>query len=342
MTPFEAFCRAEAPRRGITPDVAVWVCNSEGGLTEAARVGRFATGWSWWALQLHYGGAGYEQFGTTAGMGNSFTKLTGWAPGDPRAWRDALRYGLDQARAGGWGPWYGAKKIGVTGFYGIDRSVPWSGTPASEWDYQTGSVAVGDVTPILQQVIALGKAEQGKPYTGPVVGQPDSTRYGNPGYDCSSFVSEMYKRATGGAIALTPFTDAAYGQCDWQQQPQPGDIVFYHYPDSSQPGVTWPHMGIWLATDQVLDCRFPEGVGIRAHVTPVQAGNRYRQTMRPKGLAAVAPPATPPAADERDALIAQLRKELDEERTKLGVITVDYAAQLENILKAIRELRPAS
>lgn len=138
---YEAFIRAEAARRGISPDVAVWVANSEGGVTEPARRGTFATGSSWWAYQLHYGGAGYEHLGNVAGMGNDFTRVTGWQPGDPSAWRDAARWALDLARAGGWGPWDGAKAIGVTGFYGIDRAADWSGTPDDEWDYkQRGKV----------------------------------------------------------------------------------------------------------------------------------------------------------------------------------------------------------
>lgn len=136
MTEYEAFCRAESLRRGIDPDTAVIVANSEGSLTEPARRGTFATGSSWWAFQLHYGGRGYEYLGTTAGMGNSFTELTGWRPGDPAAWRDAMRYALDAVTRGGWGPWYGAKARGITGFYGVDRTRNWLGTPVDEWDYR--------------------------------------------------------------------------------------------------------------------------------------------------------------------------------------------------------------
>ena len=136
MTEYEAFLRAEAQRRGIDPDKAVTVANAEGSLTEPARRGTFDTGSSWWAFQLHYGGKGYEKYGTTAGMGNSFTALTGWAPGDPAAWRDAMRYALDAVKAGGWGPWYGAAARGITGFDGVNRTAVWNGTPADEWDYK--------------------------------------------------------------------------------------------------------------------------------------------------------------------------------------------------------------
>lgn len=147
---YEAFYRQEARRRGIDEQIAVIVANSEGSLTEPARLGDFSgppwySGKSWWALQLHYGGRGplawqdYSSFGHTAGMGNSFTAITGWAPGDPGAWRDSIRYGLDHARRYGWGAWYGAAAHGILGFRGIDQSMPWNGTPIGEWDYRRGT-----------------------------------------------------------------------------------------------------------------------------------------------------------------------------------------------------------
>ena len=136
MTEYETFLRDEAKRRGIDPDKAVIVANAEGSLTEPARRGTFSTGSSWWAYQLHYGGAGYEKYGNVAGMGNSFSALTGWAPGDPLAWKDAMRYALDTVKRGGWGPWYGAAARGITGFDGVDRAHPWNGTPVDEWDYR--------------------------------------------------------------------------------------------------------------------------------------------------------------------------------------------------------------
>lgn len=139
-TDYRGFLYREAPRRGIAPRIAEIVINHEGGLTEPARLGDFSgppwySGKSWWALQLHYGGLSYSHWGRTAGMGNSFTALTGWAPGDPRAWRDAMRYGLDGARRNGWAAWYGAAAEGIYGFDGIDQSIPWGGTPEEEWDY---------------------------------------------------------------------------------------------------------------------------------------------------------------------------------------------------------------
>ena len=349
VTEYEAFLRAEAERRGIDPGVAVVVANSEGGLTEPARRGTFPTGSSWWAFQLHYGGKGYEHFGTTAGMGNSFTAATGWQPGDPKAWRDAMRYALDRAKSGGWGPWYGAAARGITGFYGINTTRQWAGTPADEWDFRSMGGPAPPPTPapvppasnldaVLARVVELGKAETGKRYAGPVIGEPDSYRWGDPGWDCSSFGSAMYSRATNGAIKLTPFTDAAHDQCEWLATPKPGALVFYFYRDPSQPGVKIPHMGIWLSPTEVLDARYPDGVGIHPHVTPVDDGRgRYRRTMLPKGLAnvVVATPPTPPADPT-----AALRERISGLETALAHVcdvVVPKAAELQREAASIRE-----
>src|SRR5262252_7174445 len=136
----EAFIRDEAALRGIDPQVACDVATSEGGTAAPGLVGQFPTGTSFWQYQLHFGGPDYPQFGepgqSVAGMGNDFAALTGWAPGDPDAWRDACRYALNRAKEDGWGAWYGAAAIGITGYDGIDQSVPWD--PNSQtWDYET-------------------------------------------------------------------------------------------------------------------------------------------------------------------------------------------------------------
>lgn len=131
----EGFIGRAAEQRGIDPAVALRVARSEGGVDEYCVVGMFPTGWSFWAYQLHYGGAGYEQYGTVAGMGIGFTKLTHWQPGSPEAWRDATRYALNRAKASGWGAWYGAAHVGIAQWEGIDTSHPWDAN-AETWDYE--------------------------------------------------------------------------------------------------------------------------------------------------------------------------------------------------------------
>lgn len=131
----ESFIRDAASKRGIDPGIAIRVARSEGGVDEYCAVGRFETGWSFWPFQLHYGGDEYPQFGTVAGMGNGFTKLTAWAPGVDAAWRDSTRYALNRAKAGGWSPWYGAAAVGVSQWEGINRAAPWDAN-AERWDYE--------------------------------------------------------------------------------------------------------------------------------------------------------------------------------------------------------------
>jgi len=115
------YIRQAASKRGIDPEIAIRVAQSEGGLVPN-RTGVFKTGQSFWPFQLHYGGPGYEKFGNVAGMGNSFTAQTGYQPGDPSAWRAATDYALDAAQKQGWGAWYGARNVGITGRQGIGNA----------------------------------------------------------------------------------------------------------------------------------------------------------------------------------------------------------------------------
>lgn len=155
----EGYIRTAASRRGIDPDTAVRVAQSEGGLVPN-RTGSFATGKSFWPFQLHYGGKGYEQFGTVAGMGNTFTAQTGYQPGDPSAWRAATDYALDRAKEQGWGPWYGARNVGVTGYQGINRgaaSAAPGGNPAAA---PSGRGMVGeDAPPWVSDLVDRGPRE---------------------------------------------------------------------------------------------------------------------------------------------------------------------------------------
>jgi hypothetical protein len=167
----------------------------------------------------------------------------------------------------------------------------------------------GDVSLILARVIELGKTQIGKPYSGPIVGQPDSYRRGDPGFDCSSFVEWCYEQAAGQEVFSWAYTDTEMNESEWLKAPIPGCVVGYHYPDSSQPNTYWPHIGLWISPTEVLDCRFPEGVGIHPHVTPVSSGNRFRRTVLPlkiKGLVLPAPEQPPAQVDP----VQQLREQI--------------------------------
>lgn len=114
----EAYIRQSAKQRGINPDTAVAVAKSEGGLRDPFRRGegpaphsqRFGgTENSFGPFQLYISG-------NNAGLGDR-ALATGI---DPRKdWKAGIDFALDTAKNEGWGAWYGAKKIGVTGRMGI-------------------------------------------------------------------------------------------------------------------------------------------------------------------------------------------------------------------------------
>jgi len=115
------YIAAAAAQRGIDPGTALAVAFHEGSAAGQPNTrATFPTGSSWWPFQLHYGGPGYEQYGTVAGLGNDFTAKTGWQPGDPRAWQAATDFALDTAVQRGWYPtFYGSVPAGVTARQGL-------------------------------------------------------------------------------------------------------------------------------------------------------------------------------------------------------------------------------
>lgn len=111
----EAYIRQAAAARGIDPDVAIAVAKSEGGLKDPFRqsdvVKNGVREQSYGPFQLYMAG----------GLGNKALE----AGIDPRKnWQGGIDFALDQAAKDGWGPWYGAKKIGVTGMHGIGQRPP--------------------------------------------------------------------------------------------------------------------------------------------------------------------------------------------------------------------------
>ena len=108
---------------GIDPDIALKVARSEGlgaGIWQSNYVKGGFREPSFGPFQLLKGGKG-TGFGT--GLGNRFMAQTGLDPADPANWQQSTAFALDQAKANGWGAWFGAQKQGITGFAGIDRNV---------------------------------------------------------------------------------------------------------------------------------------------------------------------------------------------------------------------------
>jgi hypothetical protein len=108
----EAFIRAEAAKRGISPDVAMAVARSEGFNDYVGDKGT-----SFGAYQLHY--KNNIPGLSLGGLGDEFTKKTGKHASDPSTEREQIQFALDEAAKGGWGPWHGWKG---SQWAGIDKS----------------------------------------------------------------------------------------------------------------------------------------------------------------------------------------------------------------------------
>lgn len=107
---------SKAKDLGISPEVALEVWSREG------KAG--------WQSNYRKNGKRERSYGpfqlyVDGGLGNKFQESTGLDPADPKNWKAGVDFALTQAKTGGWGPWYGARAAGITGFEGI------GGVPAS-------------------------------------------------------------------------------------------------------------------------------------------------------------------------------------------------------------------
>ncbi len=183
---------------------------------------------------------------------------------------------------------------------------------------------------VQAQVLKLGLMEVGKRYAGPVIGEPQSYRWGNPGWDCSSFTTEMFRRATDQRINVFPFTDTIANTTRPIQAADavPGDLVLWRYSSPSQPGTSFPHVGlVWEVGALTLDCRFPEGVGIHGFLN---APAVYRRPYGVDELNAERDSGLVIYQLHPDALIARLRTQPDNTRRYWPLL--EQALEREGIL----------
>jgi hypothetical protein len=191
-------------------------------------------------------------------------------------------------------------------------------------------------------MVDWARGEIGKRYAGPIVREPDWMRWGDPGYDCSSFAASAYIRI-GLELAQpgTAYTDAIWSRCYEvsAEQALPGDPVFYEYNDGVQ-ACRFPHMGILTEPGMQIDCSITHGVMER----PILRLGTARFGRLP---ALDAPPAPAPSPD---GIIAELAKQLEYKDhllsracERIGFLTGDFAAQLEeaNTAKRKRQARVA-
>lgn len=128
------YTRRAAIERGIDPDVAVRVAQSEG----LNPVTRFEDGLqstyerngvrepSFGPFQLL---VGEDAPGFGPGLGDEFIAATGLDPRDPSTAFAQIDFALDQAAQNGWGAWYGAKRVGIGKRDGLDGARAIGRTP---------------------------------------------------------------------------------------------------------------------------------------------------------------------------------------------------------------------
>lgn len=111
-----AYIRMAAAERGIDPDIAVRVAESEG-LAEGV----------WQSNVINDAGKRETSYGpyqllVGGGLGDAFKAKYGLDPRDPSTAKQQIDFALDEASKGGWGPWYGAAKVGVDRWDGLKGS----------------------------------------------------------------------------------------------------------------------------------------------------------------------------------------------------------------------------
>jgi hypothetical protein len=158
----EAYIRQKAIALGINPEVALKVSRAEAlNVFDPSQPDRGGDeGSSFGPFQLHYKGMSKSM--PNAGMGDDFTAATGLHASDPSTWRQQVDFALGQAKTGGWAPWMGAEKIGITGKMGIDGSARAMQQPGEQsvTEYrnrpQQPAGAPGEVPPMPQPVYVGG------------------------------------------------------------------------------------------------------------------------------------------------------------------------------------------
>jgi hypothetical protein len=149
----EAYIRQSAQKRGIDPDIAVKVARSEG-LGEGIWQSRLSKNGvrepSYGPFQMLVGdGKTYPK-----GVGNDFMNKTGLDPRDPKNVNAMIDFALDTAKRDGWRQWYGAKKVGVNRWDGLNANQVASlddTVPAAAIKPATEQVPVVDVPEGFQQ-----------------------------------------------------------------------------------------------------------------------------------------------------------------------------------------------
>jgi hypothetical protein len=150
-----AYVRSAATKRGIDPDVAMAVSNSEG-LRDSTMTHEVVgdKGTSFGPYQLHYGGSGIPGM-NVKGLGDDFTKKTGLDARDPATTHQQIDFSLDRAKQNGWTDWHGAKNTGIDRWQGI-KAMP--GDPTTPPPPAVQAPQLADAS---QDITKLGQSAAG-------------------------------------------------------------------------------------------------------------------------------------------------------------------------------------
>lgn len=154
-----AYIRQAAIARGIDPDVAVQVAQSEGLNSYVGDRGS-----SFGPFQLHYGGVASGGM-AVSGLGDEFTHKTGLNARDPATVRAQIDFALDEAKRKGWGAWHGWRGLPNAGIGALPAGAAAvaGASGSSNSRSSTTTVTVGQVVVNTQATDAQGIARAIKP-----------------------------------------------------------------------------------------------------------------------------------------------------------------------------------
>lgn len=290
--PTEAYVRQSAAKRGIDPDTAVKVYRSEGA---GAYVGD--NGSSFGPFQLHYGnvaGGG----NAVAGLGDEFTRRTGLDARDPKTVNQQIDFALDQVKSQGWTPFHGAARVGVGAQDGIGAVNTELAKDNPDW-------------------YKVATAQMGKPYIWGSAGGRSDFSDSAAGFDCSGFVSYVYKNALG--INLPAQTESAYAATKAvdPKDAQPGDVVLYNM-DNPDPHVQ--HIAIYVGDGKVIQAGGSANTR-NVNIAPIATAGTY-QFRRADGAN------TTQANTQATASVADKAQDAAAQPKSLTDYGSDFAAQL--------------
>jgi cell wall-associated NlpC family hydrolase len=303
--PTEAYVRQSAAKRGIDPDTAVKVYRSEGA---GAYVGD--SGSSFGPFQLHYGNVAAGG-NAVAGLGDEFTRVTGLDARDPKTVNQQIDFALDQVKTQGWTPFHGAARVGVGAQDGIGAV----------------NTQLAQDNPAWRK---LAEAQLGKPYIWGSTGGRSDFSDSAAGFDCSGFVSYVYKNALG--INLPAQTESAYAATKAvdPKDAQPGDVVLYNM-DNPDPHVQ--HIAIYIGDGKVIQAGGSAN-SRNVNIAPIATAGTY-QFRRADGAN------TTQANTQAIASVADKAQDAAAQPKSLTDYGSDFAAQLGGLVNGAGQAKDA-